>query len=190
MPKSDIEKKKGVIKGKVIKLKNKKKENTEPIFVGIDHSFTGTGVILLDKNGEILEQKLIKSNPKQTIEERLIYLRDQLSFVPVIVNLKTVYLEGPSFASNGQFVLQMGALHFMIRLLLFEHGVDYKIIAPGALKKFITGKGNAKKNLMLLKIFKKWNVEFDDDNLGDAYSLARFALEDFNNAKDKHNNSR
>ncbi len=176
--KSKTEKKKGVIKGKdIIKAKNIKK-NTDPIFVGIDHSFTGTGVVLLDKDGEILEQKLIKSNSKQTIEERLIDLRDQLSFIPVIVNLKRVCIEGPSYGSNGQFILQMGALHFLIRILLFEHNVDYKIVTPGALKKFVTGKGNAKKNLMLLKIFKKWGIEFDDDNLGDAFSLARMALEE------------
>ena len=34
---------------------------------------------------------------------------------------------------------------------------------------------------MLLKTFKKWGVEFDDNNLCDAYGLARMALEDFNN---------
>jgi len=176
--KATTEKKLGVIKGKgVIKVKNIKKI-TDPIFVGIDHSFTGTGVILLDKDGEILEQKLIKSNPKQTIEERLIDLREQLSFIPVIVNLKRVCIEGPSYGSNGQFILQMGALHFIIRILLFEHNVDYEIITPGALKKFVTGKGNAKKELMLLKVYKKWGVEFSDNNMSDAYGLARMALEE------------
>ncbi len=59
--------------------------------------------------------------------------------------------------------------------------VPFKVVAPGTLKKFVTGDGRAKKDLMLLKVYKKWGVEFDDDNLADAYSLARFALEDFNN---------
>lgn len=182
--KSVIQKKKATAAGKnFVKLKKiekgkNTKKNTDPIYVGIDHSFTGTGVVLLDKGGEILEQKLIKSNPKQTIEERLIDLKEQLSFIPVIVNLKRVCIEGPSYGSNGQFILQMGALHFIIRILLFENNVDYEIITPGALKKFVTGKGNAKKELMLLKVYKKWGVEFSDNNMSDAYGLARMALEE------------
>jgi len=31
----------------------------------------------------------------------------------------------------------------------------------------------------LLKVFKKWGVEFSDSNLCDAYSLARMALDDY-----------
>ena len=75
----------------------------------------------------------------------------------------------------------MGALHFMVRIMLKKRGVDFKIIAPGTLKKFVTGDGRAKKDLMLLKVYKKWGVEFDNDNLADAYGLARMALEDFKN---------
>lgn len=176
MPKA----KKGVIKGKVVKKVIKKRINEDPIYVGIDPSFNGTGVVLLDKNGNIVEQKLIKSNPKQSPEERLIDIRNQLSFIPVINNLKTVYFEGPSYGSNGQFILQMGALHFIIRILLFENKVDYKIITPGALKKFVTGIGNAKKELMLLKVYKKWGVEFESHDLCDAYSLSRMSLEESN----------
>lgn len=175
--------KKGVIKGKTQKKTTTTKTNKDPIFVGIDPSFNATGVILLDKNGDIIEQKLISSNSKESAEERLIDIRNQLSFIPIINNLKIVYFEGPSYSSNGQFALQMGALHFMTRMLFFESKVNYKIIAPGALKKFVTGKGNAKKNLMLMKVFKKWKIEFSDDNLCDAFSLAQLALNDYNNLK-------
>jgi len=171
-------KKKGVIKGKTEKIIKKEKKNIDPIFVGIDPSFSGSGVIVLDKDGEIIEEKLITTDSKQSVEERLIDIREQLSFIPVIVNLKSIYFEGPSYSSNGQFALQMGALHFMIRMMFFESKVEYKIIAPGTLKKFVTGKGNAKKDLMLLKVYKKWGVEFSDNNMSDAYGLARMALED------------
>ncbi len=66
---------------------------------------------------------------------------------------------------------------------MFKKNVNFKIIAPGTLKKFVTGDGRAKKDLMLLKVYKKWGVEFSDDNLADAYGLARHALEDYNNEK-------
>jgi crossover junction endodeoxyribonuclease RuvC len=161
--------------------KNKGKELRDPMFVGMDPSFNGFAIIVLDKDANIVEQKLITSDSKADIEDRLIELEEEYSFIPNIICLYSVFLEGPAFLANGQFALQMGALHFMIRLMLKKRGVNYKVIAPGTLKKFVTGKGNTKKDLMLLKVYKKWGVEFDNDNLADAYGLARMALEDYNN---------
>ena len=151
----------------------------DPMFVGMDPSFNGFAIIVLDKDSNIVEQKLIASNKKSEIEDRLMELEEEYSFIPNINCLHSVFLEGPAFLANGKFALQMGALHFMIRLMLKKRGVNYSIIAPGTLKKFVTGKGNAKKDLILLKVYKKWGVEFDNDNLADAYSLARMALEEY-----------
>jgi crossover junction endodeoxyribonuclease RuvC len=41
------------------------------------------------------------------------------------------------------------------------------------LKKYAAGKGNAKKQEMLLQIYKRWGIEFNDDNAADSYALAR-----------------
>ena len=79
----------------------------------------------------------------------------------------------------------MGALHYYLRIFFRKNNIAYNIIAPGTLKKFVTGKGTAKKELMLLKTYKKWKVEFEDNNLCDAYGLARLALEDFNHGNTK-----
>ena len=44
------------------------------------------------------------------------------------------------------------------------------------LKKYVTGKGQGvKKNQILLNVYKKWGVEFMDDNAADSYALARIA---------------
>ncbi len=152
----------------------------EAIFVGIDPSFTGTGVIVLDQDKQIIRQDLIKTTPKNSIEERLIYILDQLSFIANIVRLKSVYLEGPSYASQGNAVLQMGALHFLIRIFLFKNDVNYKIIAPLTLKKFHTGYGRTLKKDILVKVEKTLGIRFKDHNIADAYGLARMALEDYN----------
>jgi len=155
----------------------------ERVYVGIDHSLTGTGIVVLDQDGCILEQKLIKTSSDQIDEKRMIDIIDGLSFVPKILRLKYVYIEGPSYMSSGQAVLQMGALHYLIRIFLYRKKVRYKIIAPGSLKKFICGpgNGNAKKEFMLLNIYKKYGLEFKDNNIADAYSLARMALEENQN---------
>ena len=44
-----------------------------------------------------------------------------------------------------------------------------------SLKKFATGKGNSKKQEVLMQIYKRWGLEFNDDNAADAYTLGRMA---------------
>jgi crossover junction endodeoxyribonuclease RuvC len=48
-------------------------------------------------------------------------------------------------------------------------------IPPMTLKKYASGKGTSKKQEMLLQIYKRYGVEFNDDNAADAYALARLA---------------
>jgi Holliday junction resolvasome RuvABC endonuclease subunit len=43
------------------------------------------------------------------------------------------------------------------------------------IKKFITGTGTAKKELMLLKVYKKFGEEFQDNNICDAFCLGKLA---------------
>ena len=160
----------------------KKGKKNNPIFVGLDPSFNGTGIILLNSEGEIIEQVLHKAKEGEA-EERLLDIEKKINFIPKILSLESVYIEGPSYSSSGAFILQMGALHYLIRLIFLKKKINYKIIAPGTLKKYVAGTGVAKKELMLLKTYKKWGVEFNDNNLCDAYGLARMALEDFNDEK-------
>jgi crossover junction endodeoxyribonuclease RuvC len=49
------------------------------------------------------------------------------------------------------------------------------MVPPMTLKKYAAGKGNAKKQEMLLQIYKRWGIEFNDDNAADSYALARLA---------------
>ena len=150
----------------------------DPMFVGVDPSINATGIIVLDEGANIIEQKLF-SVKDEMFEKSLLKYEKEIGFIPNILNLQAVYLEGPAYQATGRVILQMGALHYMTRLFLHKKGKNYKIIAPGTLKKFVTGTGRAKKDLMLLKVYKKWGVEFDDHNLSDAYGLARMALEEY-----------
>jgi crossover junction endodeoxyribonuclease RuvC len=178
----EIDKKKGVLGAQNFeKVKKNCDVLRDPMFVGMDPSYNGFAIVVLDKDANIIEQKLFGSSTKKETEDRLLELEKEYKFIPNIVCLHSVFIEGPSYGSNGAFVLQMGALHFLIRIMLKKAEVNYKIISPGTLKKFVTGDGRAKKDLMLLNVYKKWGMEFNDDNLADAYSLARLALEEYKN---------
>ena len=155
----------------------------DKMFVGLDPSYSSTGLIVLDQNEKLIKQEnfsIVKGKKIESVEECLVEYERKIEFIPKIHNLYGVYIEGPSFQSNGQAVLQMGALHYFTRLLLFKNKVNFQVIAPNSLKKFIC-KGNAKKELVLLKVYKRWGEEFEINDLADAYGLARMAYEDFKN---------
>lgn len=152
-------------------------------FAGLDPSLTGTGVIVIDQDKNILEQELISTSSKDDIEKRFGYIRKKLLFIPKIVRLKSVYIEGLSYGSKGDAALQLGALHYIIRMMLYDKKIDYKVIAPKTLKKFHTGFGNTKKKDIIQKVDETLGVRFDDHNIADAYGLARLALEDFKNGR-------
>lgn len=154
----------------------------EMLFVGLDPSINATGVVILDDCANIIEQRTFSvNNTDKFFEKSLMDYEKEICFIHKILNLGAVYIEGPSYQSAGQAILQMGAIHFFTRVYLYKKNINYKVIAPGTLKKFVTGKGNSKKDLMLLKTFKKWGVEFSDNNICDAYGLARMALEEWKN---------
>ena len=56
-------KKLGVVGAKKVEKENKKscKALRDPMFVGMDPSFNGFAIVVLDKNAEIVEQKLFGS---------------------------------------------------------------------------------------------------------------------------------
>jgi crossover junction endodeoxyribonuclease RuvC len=86
-----------------------------------------------------------------------------------------VALEGYSFGSkfNHEIMYSIGTV---LRYFLWQWEYTYKIIPPTTLKKFVTGKGNSKKDLMMLGVFKNWGFETSDDNVADAYALALCCL--------------
>lgn len=82
-----------------------------------------------------------------------------------------VVVEGYSFANKFTSFTAV-EINAIIRWQLFENDIPYILIPPTALKKFITGKGNCKKQVMLLEVYKRWGVEAKTDDEIDAYGLA------------------
>jgi crossover junction endodeoxyribonuclease RuvC len=153
----------------------------EKVFVGIDPSIRGTGIVVLDQDGCIMEQILVgTSDTNMPIEQRLLKILEAVRFIPNIIRLKTVYIEGPSYGSKGNRALQLGALHFLIRIFLYEKNVNFSIIAPKTLKLFHAHDANANKSKVIEMVEELFGEKFKDHNLADAYGLARMALENEN----------
>lgn len=77
--------------------------------------------------------------------------------------------KGP-FMPQGRFDLI--GLTYILRLWLWKSQKSALLVSPMSLKKFTTGQHNAKKDMMLLEVFRRWGVEAGDDNQADAVALA------------------
>ena len=147
-------------------------------YIGVDLSLTGTGIVCLDDDGNLIKQELIKTSSKQSTEERILEISYKIKeFCKEYDRLCTFFIEGLSFGSRGQKMLELAALHYFIRIEVYASPCKYHVVPPTQVKKYITGKGNCEKNLMLLKAYKKWNIEFDDNNVCDAFCIAKYGYE-------------
>lgn len=153
-------------------------------YIGIDPSYTGFGlVIYLQGEGfEAHEEVLEDYSPAKagTGASRLwlihTRLRNRFASLNLTYDVRRVCMEG--YAPGSKFGREvMGELGGILRLALVQTWPENIIqsVQPTSLKKFITGKGSATKDTVILAAYKKWGVTFEDNNLADAYGLARLA---------------
>ncbi|MDR0128667.1 hypothetical protein [Priestia megaterium] len=141
-------------------------------YVGIDPS-TKLGKCILNEDGKVLEAVEITSEETHD-PARLIDLTIQA--VSDIERDDWVFIEGFSYGSKGSAVDIQYGLGWLIRAELYRRRIPYIEVSPNSLKKFAAGKGNCKKDAMVLPIYKKWGFESDSDNIRDAYVLSRVAM--------------
>ena len=143
------------------------------ISLGIDLSLTSTGFVKLE-NGKIIKQDLTKTKPSG---DDVVKGLERLLEIVNSVNLDDVSIavvEGLAFmARNTSALVQLSGLNYLMREKLYYKHIPFTIVAPTTLKKFATGKGNSPKDSILLEIYKRYGISFQNDNLADAYILAR-----------------
>lgn len=147
-------------------------------FLGLDLSLTNTGWAILNNEGdEIVAGGIIKPKERRGIE-RLEYIEDEIKLVLKNHNPLFIAIEGYSFGSRlgkSNAVFGIGELGGVARLCLYKEGRDWIDIAPTVLKKYVTGTGNAKKDIVIKEVFRKWKFDTNNNNVADAYSLSQMA---------------
>ena len=160
--------------------------------LGLDMSLEHTGWCLTNlKTGETT-QGVFEPNPnksKKVVQilgmKRLVWLREHVLSMarygvrpedancapPRIACL--VLIEGYAFGAKGSSGISLGELGGVTRLALWDEKIPYIEVPPTQVKKFITGKGGAQKDIVLKEVFKRYGADFDDNNIADAFALAQ-----------------
>jgi len=149
-------------------------------YVGIDQSLTGTGIVVIDKNGEIVGMRLIAppKNLNRGVQRLNWITKTVIEFMDekcdgCVASVR----EGYSYGSKGRSVFDLGELGGCLDLMLFhnrgEGTLEHFVIPPSTMKKWVLGHGNVKKDTgYLMKILAKTGIKFPDDNQADAYMHA------------------
>jgi len=150
-------------------------------FVGVDPSLTGNAIVIIDNKGKVHDKKLVSTHKECYIcpEQRVLDVFNEVKYIGNVLHLEAIYIEGLSYMSVSPTLFERCGLLYLIITYLFEKDIPYKIIPPTSLKKFATTNGHADKKMMMRVAKCRWDVDFGDDNLCDAYCLARMAMEEY-----------
>lgn len=151
------------------------------VSVGIDQSYSGFAMTALSVDGGSFRTRVYKAPGSGVGRLDRIYgwTRSELrSLRESGLEIRDVAAESPVRMSHSALI--SGELWGIVRLACLREvegpGQFPLQVAPATLKKYITGKGTGvQKNQILLHVYKKWGVEFPDDNAADSYGLARIA---------------
>lgn len=77
---------------------------------------------------------------------------------------------------NKKTTLSLAELGATIRYWLFSTRRSFINVIPSQLKKFIIGKGQGDKGLVMVRLFKFWGLETEENNTADALVLANMGV--------------
>jgi Holliday junction resolvasome RuvABC endonuclease subunit len=150
------------------------------VVIGIDPSLTGFALTAMSVEHGTFDTMLYKP-PKRGIT-RLMHVEKWLTgkfseYEGLGHNITDAAIEDTVLHSYAS--LAMGELAATVKrsfFVYFANAAKFPMkVPPTVVKKFATDRGNAKKNEVMLAVYKSWGVEYSDDNMADSYVIARIA---------------
>jgi len=149
--------------------------------LGIDLSTKATGLVILCDDGtkfpKLLLEHTIKTKADQSGIDRNTFICSEIiqtinSFEPDII-----VVEGYSLnMRNAASVIPLVELGGLLRFLMHLDGHHWLDPRATELKKFITGKGNCEKDMIMMTVLQRWGHASANNNTADAYGLACMGL--------------
>lgn len=150
-----------------------------PIYVGLDLSLTSTGVAIIHNGAATVQRVISKPVPHATSADQAhridMLVAAILGAIPDS-DVTKVAVEGPSYASTGSAAHILGGLWWAVRIALSRLGYDVAVVAPGTVKKYAAGRGNAGKDEVLAAVVRRYpDVLVRGNDEADALTLAAIA---------------
>lgn len=144
-------------------------------YIGLDLSLTATGVcVIREDNTQFFT---VKTKPEHYVspEARFEYIKNEvIRHLPECPYAAHIAIEDYSYGSVGKS-FSKAELHGLIKNALFTRGYVFAQYSPSSLKKFVSGKGNAGKDVVIKCVYQHWGHDLTDNNQADACVLAHMA---------------
>jgi len=142
-------------------------------FIGLDLSFTDTGISVIFADGKETLLTDVKTKPKDFDHDmqRCLYIADYIVNICQDNGVSMAAIESVFVGRNAKTTQKLLMLSTLVRYKLLENNIMYVDVSPTQLKKFLGVKGGGK-NLIILEIFKKYGITITNDNIADSYILA------------------
>jgi crossover junction endodeoxyribonuclease RuvC len=145
--------------------------------LGIDQSYTSSGLCLVDETGTLLEFERYKSYATMDTYARALAVA--LHICDYITKHKPteIKLEGLAFGIRGNATRDLAGLIFtIINVVQMKHpGMKYKVVAPTSVKKKATGSGKAKKVDMIAALPEYIRTKFEESGVKKTTGLGDLA---------------
>ena len=167
------------------------------IFVGVDPSIVCTGIVAI-MDGEVVWERTVDDPPRKKGEPKKGTRVDPVRLANMVRRVLECFpgpwskeehtdvfvaIEEPFIGKNATAALKtysvFAALVFEVQMIInYQNGIVGLLTpSPANIKKFV---GVKEKNFVARAVFRKWGYAADDDNLVDAYAIARWAEAEWN----------
>lgn len=145
------------------------------MILGLDISLCSTGIVVMDYHSKIVHAATIDTKPSNERFKRYDYILCELDKY-ISPKIKKAMVEGYAFGTHGNLA-NIAELSGILKHHLWLRNIFMEEVPPSTLKKYATGKGNADKIAMMAAALSKHGIKFDDNNICDAFWLARLGLD-------------
>ena len=154
------------------------KISTDFYTVGLDLSLASTGIVVIDKDGDINLQRTVGYSLKEDASERESIERQMYIATSVIDSMKAiperprVVIEGYAFSKRSSSVTKLAELRGVVKSqiwLVFQICAD--IVTVGEARRVVLGKGNTAKS-SVVGILRARGLTIGDNDIADAYVVA------------------
>ena len=148
------------------------------IVAGIDPSLSSSGVVVGDSSGQPKVFRIKGAKIGDSPWARIERCRRMVGGITEAVQnngAERVFIEGYAFGAkfHREELAELGGL---LRDSMLRIDKKLREVQPASLKQFVTGKGNAKKHVMILAIRDQWGFETTSNDEADAYGLWKLGL--------------
>lgn len=141
--------------------------------LGLDIS-TQTGVAVVDFGRSLIHAEEICFK-KSTGLERCGLIAGRVGEVIEQFSPTFAVIENYGFG-NSNTLATLVEIGTVVRYFLYQEGFPFMLVAPTGMKRFVAGAGNATKDMVMMKVYKRWGIEPATNNIADAIGLAMFGL--------------